>query len=286
MKLKRIAALFLTGAVVFSLSACMEIKDISDKKSDLVAEYAAGALLRNSTKYEKRLITQKDKERQEAASATATPKKDGEATPSPTPSLTAAPTGDTGAAASPSPGKETSPEASQTQAASTENQGTAQESSSSQAPSTGQTGQEGQGTESLETNAKLEDIYGKEELAVTYKSYEFMDKYRESSSQITASEGNTLLLVKFKVKNLASSKRRIRLGKKKIEYSLNVDGSVYKPGISILDNMGLNYLDTTLDAGKSEEADLVFEMSKDKISASSITLTVTRGDQVSGVKIK
>jgi len=276
LKLKRIAALFLAGAVMFSLSGCMEIKDISDKKSDLVAEYAAGALLRNSPKYEKRLITQKDKERQEGASATATPKKDEEATPSPTPSLEPA-----GAEATAS-SEAASPQATQTTGDFTQTTGdsTQTQAAASQAPTDGQT------QESQETNAKLKDIYKKEELSVTYKSYEFMDKYKESSSQITASQGNTLLIVKFKVKNLSSSKRKISLAKKKIEYSLNVDGSVYKPGISILDNMGLNYLDTTLDTGKSEEADLVFEMSKDKTSASSITLTVTRGDQVSGVKIK
>lgn len=60
------------------------------------------------------------------------------------------------------------------------------------------------------------------------------------------------------MKNTRRSKRKIELGNKKIDYTLNVDGNNYQPGISILENMGLNYLDTTLKSGGSEEAGSYF----------------------------
>lgn len=88
------------------------------------------------------------------------------------------------------------------------------------------------------------------------------------------------------MKNTRRSKRKIELGNKKIDYTLNVDGNNYQPGISILENMGLNYLDTTLKSGGSEEAVLIFEMSKDKKKASQISLTVSRGGRQAVVQLR
>jgi len=50
--------------------------------------------------------------------------------------------------------------------------------------------------------------------------------------------------------------------------------------------MGLNYLDTTLKSGGSEEAVLIFEMSKDKKKASQISLTVSRGGRQAVVQLR
>lgn len=94
------------------------------------------------------------------------------------------------------------------------------------------------------------------------------------------------MVVDFRVKNTRRSKRKIELGNKKIDYTLNVDGNNYQPGISILENMGLNYLDTTLKSGGSEEAVLIFEMSKDKKKASQISLTVSRGGRQAVVQLR
>lgn len=88
------------------------------------------------------------------------------------------------------------------------------------------------------------------------------------------------------MKNTRRSKRKIELGNKKIDYTLNVDGNNYQPGISILENMGLNYLDTTLKSGGSEETVLIFEMSKDKKKASQISLTVSRGGRQAVVQLR
>ena len=135
-------------------------------------------------------------------------------------------------------------------------------------------------------SVKLGDIYKKDGLQVTYGSYRFCRQYKSGSSQITAKSGNVLLVVDFRVNNTRRSKRKIELGNKKIDYTLNVDGNNYQPGISILENMGLNYLDTTLKSGGSEEAVLIFEMSKDKKKASQISLTVSRGGRQAVVQLR
>lgn len=57
-----------------SLTGCMDVKDLPEEKADLVAEYAAGVLLRYSDQYERRLITKEQAEvQQEDQSASTTP---------------------------------------------------------------------------------------------------------------------------------------------------------------------------------------------------------------------
>lgn len=56
MRHMRVLCLVLIGLSI-SLTGCMDIKDLSEDKIDLVAEYAAGVLLRYSDQYEYRLIT-------------------------------------------------------------------------------------------------------------------------------------------------------------------------------------------------------------------------------------
>ena len=250
MKYNKITAVCIAGVMAVSLTGCMDsVKDLSDEKSDMVAEYSAGLLLRHSDSYSKRLVTKADQtgnNSQEDVQTTATP----------------------------------APVVSQPPAA-----------SASLVPSESQTAESsppvsGSAVDTTMPSVKLGDIYKKDGLQVTYGSYRFCRQYKSGSSQITAKSGNVLLVVDFRVKNTRRSKRKIELGNKKIDYTLNVDGNNYQPGISILENMGLNYLDTTLKSGGSEEAVLIFEMSKDKKKASQISLTVSRGGRQAVVQLR
>lgn len=72
MKHIRILCLLLIMSMI-SLTGCMDVKDMSEEKADLVAEYAAGVLLRYSDTYEYRLITKDQQDRQEEPEATVTP---------------------------------------------------------------------------------------------------------------------------------------------------------------------------------------------------------------------
>ena len=143
-------------------------------------------------------------------------------------------------------------------------------------------GVDGQQTAEHPTVA-LNDVYHMEGLDFSYQSYQFCKKY---STQITAEKGQTLLVVEFNVKNRSGKKQKVNLGKRNISYQLTVDGSEYQPTISILSNMGLNFLNTTIPSGKTEKAVLIYRMSEERKQASEITLSVEDGDKVSIVKIK
>lgn len=251
MKYNKITAVCMAGVMAVSLTGCMDgVKNLSEEKSDMIAEYSAGILLKNSDSYSKRLVTKAD-QTEDSSKGGAT------ATPAPTASQTPAP----------------------------------QAVAASSVPADGQTAESsgasvsGGAVDTVPT-VNLSDIYKKDGLRVTYSSYRFCKQYKEGSSQITAKTGNVLLVADFRVKNTSGSKRKIKLGNKKIDYTLNVDGNNYQPGISILENMGLNYLDTTLKSGAGEKAVLIFEMSKDKKKASQISLTVSRGGRQAVVQLR
>lgn len=73
MKRNRFLCVVLVVSVI-SLTGCMDVRDMSEEKADLVAEYAAGVLLRYSDTYEHRLITEDQRKRQdEEQEVTATP---------------------------------------------------------------------------------------------------------------------------------------------------------------------------------------------------------------------
>ena len=251
MKYNKITAVCMAGVMAVSLTGCMDgVKNLSEEKSDMIAEYSAGILLKNSDSYSKRLVTKADQtEDSRKGGATATP------------APTATDTGSTGCCKH---------HPFRRMAVSAESSGASVS---------------GGAVDTVPT-VNLSDIYKKDGLRVTYSSYRFCKQYKEGSSQITAKTGNVLLVADFRVKNTSGSKRKIKLGNKKIDYTLNVDGNNYQPGISILENMGLNYLDTTLKSGAGEKAVLIFEMSKDKKKASQISLTVSRGGRQAVVQLR
>ena len=64
MKYNRMLLLSMLFLTVFILGGCMDVKDMTEEETDMVAEYSAGILLRYSDTYQWRLIT---KEQRKAA---------------------------------------------------------------------------------------------------------------------------------------------------------------------------------------------------------------------------
>ena len=184
MKYNKITAVCIAGVMAVSLTGCMDsVKDLSDEKSDMVAEYSAGLLLRHSDSYSKRLVTKADQtgnNSQEDVQTTATPAPVVSQTPVP-------PAASASLVPSESQTAESSPPVS------------------------------GSAVDTTMPSVKLGDIYKKDGLQVTYGSYRFCRQYKSGSSQITAKSGNVLLVVDFRVKNTRRSKRKIELGNKKID---------------------------------------------------------------------
>ena len=230
------------------LAGCAELPNISEQQSNMVAEYAGGVLLRYSGKYALRLV-EKDEdgdgiEDSMAASGKAvTAQPDESASPSP----------------SPTPEASTSPDA--------------KESSEPDESS------EPEPTE--EPTVSLNDLYGIKGLDFSYRSSEFTTKYPKNSDavEITPDEGQILYVVSFRVKNTSKKAIKVNLTERPFHYELDMGGEVTLPAISLLPNGGLNYLMTTIQAGKTEEAVLIFNLDRSKKGTKGNTLTITEGDK-------
>lgn len=230
---------FLLIVSMISLTGCMDVKDMSEEKSGLVAEYAAGVLLRYSDKYEHRLITREQLAKQEKETADASSPAESTATPT----VSSAPDG------SGTPGEAQEPEVSEV------------------------------------PEVSLDELYQLKGIKVSYASCEFTKQY--GNSEIRAMEGETLFVVTFAFKNVSGAGKKVNLmDQRDIQYTLDVDGNQFFPGVNILPNGGLNYLDTTIKKGKTEKAVLIFRMDQDRTSASSVNLTIEENNKKTSIKIK
>lgn len=256
MRYNRIWMALTMMAVIFVLGGCMNVQDLSEKETALVAEYSAGVLLRYSDQYERRLIT-RDQTGEERVVAS-TP---GTASPSPV-------------AATPTPVPVTDPEVSQKP-----------DDSGTPAPDDQPSASE------PSKQVSLNGLYHMKGLDFSYQSYEFCNKYPKSGnsfSVIKAEKGETLLVVKFQIRNKSGKKKKVKLGKRaqKISYIMTVDGNEYEPGLSILPNTGLNYLNTTIGKGAAEEAVLVYTMAAERQQAANITLQIKEGNNSVNIQLK
>lgn len=238
--------------IVTCLSGC-GVTTLTEKESDLIAQYSAGILLNYTETYGDRLLPETIGQKEESLDGTASP-----AVPVQTnqPQATATPI------ANP---KETEvPEAMDK-------------------------------PESLETpdetavpTVELNDLYQLPGVEISYHNYEFTNEYPKDSEsyQISASQDEILLVVKFKVKNTTSKKKAVNLLNRQISYELQADTSKYKPTISVLENGGLNFLDTKIKSGASEEAVLVYALPKKVRDAKSISVTVNEAGKQSVVTVR
>ena len=209
-----------------------------------MAEYAAGVLLRYSDKYERRLITKEQREKQDEAKVETTT-----SPPGATPTATSVP--------------ETADSAAPT-------------ASGSDAP---------KGTTEPVPEVSLDELYQLDGVQVSYDSCRFTKRY--GSSQIRADKGQTLFVVTFALKNVSGAGKEVSLmDRRNITYTLDVDGSQYSPGINMLPNGGMDYLDTSIAKGKTEKAVLIFQMDTAKQSASAMTLTIEEGSKRTSLKLK
>lgn len=240
MKHIRILCLLLIVSML-SLTGCMDVKNMSEEKTGLVAEYAAGVLLRYSDKYEHRLITREQLADQETeTTATPTPVAGG---------ATATPAGSVVPDGSGTPGEIQEPQASEV------------------------------------PEVSLDELYQLDGIEVSYDSCQFTKRY--GKSEIRANEGETLFVVSFALKNVSGAGKKVNLmDRREIQYTLDMDGNQYFPGINMLPNGGLDYLETTIKKGKTEKAVLIFRMDQERTSASSATLSIEEGNKKTSIKLK
>lgn len=117
----------------------------------------------------------------------------------------------------------------------------------------------------------LNELYQVSGMNAEYVSFKSCSKY---TNQIAAHEGEWLYIVNFRVGNSTKKPLKVDLSKRGIKYLLNVDGSEYQAHPSFLKNGGMNYLKTTIPAGATEKAVVVFRVPEKAKNPGSATVTV------------
>lgn len=129
----------------------------------------------------------------------------------------------------------------------------------------------GSGAEPALNKVSLDDLYQVSGMKTEYLSYKSCDKY---TNQIAAHDGEWLYVVNFRVSNSTKKPLKVDLSGRRIKYLLNVDGSEYQAHPSFFDNGGMDYLRTTIPAGKSTKAEVVFRVPEKAKTSTAVTLTV------------
>ena len=135
-------------------------------------------------------------------------------------------------------------------------------------------------TSSPEVSQSPEELYQLKDVSISYQSYEICSKYpKKSEFSMIAKKGETFVIVKFMAENKSSSKTKVDLIKRKIDYELMVGEKPYNPTIAMLMNGGLNNFKTTLNPKEKQKAVLVYNVPKAEINAETLTLTIKEGDK-------
>lgn len=235
------------------LTGCAQLTKLTDKQSDVIAEYMAGSVLRYTDNYMEGLVYPED-------------------TADKTTNKTADKTG----------GKITD-KVSDTKATSDNSSGKTdtgnQSSDQSQSQSTPAAGTSVVKGNSL-TYEELYKILCDDKCQVKYTNFKLYDSYAQRDNYFTLqpTDGRKLLVVNFKVSNETKKAVKMNLGKLHIDYKLHTaQGKTYSPMVTLLDT-DLNYLSYTLQGGKSDDAVLVFDVPA-TIDKNGLTLSISLNGQ-------
>lgn len=241
MKLKKYIGIFVSVCALAMFAGCYEPLDITESEMDMVAEYAAGVLVKHGTQAKDVLL---DREEQEQAFAAL-------ATPTPRPTL------------APYEEDKTSPESG--------------DDSDMQEPENPAGTEVPDNTEL--TMQDLTDIIGKDEFYFRYKGYKATSLYQGSGDLFAAAgDGKQLVVVEFEVTNQSKSGATLTLNKgasKEFIYTLRTGGKTIRPSLTLLNEDIYTSYNTTYKAGETKTCVLVFECDA-KLSLSSMTLTVLK----------
>lgn len=224
------------------LGGCYEPLDITDKELDIVAEYAAGLLVKHGTQSKETLLNRKEQETAQQLSAT------------PTPRPTSAPTS--------SPGK-----------------GDDSKTPTPGADVTQRPGATPVPDNSEFTMQDLTDLLAKENFFFRYTGYKVTSIYQGAGEMFAgAEEGKQLVVLEFEVTNQSSKAQTLAMDQgasKEFVYTLRIGQTSVKPSLTLLwEDLYTSYK-VDYSAGETKKGVLVFECSE-KEKTDSITLTVLK----------
>lgn len=127
-----------------------------------------------------------------------------------------------------------------------------------------------------------------EGVSVSSAGYSFYKEYPKKTAAILpieASSGNTICVVKLKVKNTTSSRKKVDFLTKNYSYQLEVNSKKTYNAVQSLLVDDIQYLDVTLKPGKSREAIAAFEIPKSARNQQ-LKLLITKGSKTARLKLK
>ncbi len=245
MKRWKVAVIALT---VLSFTGCIKRYDITEDKSNAVAEYMAGALLQSDRGYKENLITEEDL-------GIDTPDGNNEVTPTTTPIPTTKPTNSPTAPVNNGEGT---------------NHGDGDQGTEVQKYTLSQV----IGVKEFEVN------YLSKKTVDTYK-----ENIDDIENTVSSGVGEEVLVVSFKIKNLTNKEEKFNLMQYNIDYLLTVEGgATYEPCFTVFEN-DMKYCDISVPANNSKTGILLFKIPKDK-SLTNPILTVSSKDKKVAIQLK
>lgn len=231
----------LLGVVMTAvLAGCYEPLKITEEEMEMVAEYAAGVLVKHGTQSKEGLLDRKEQETAWQLSATPTPRP----TLAPTESLKEEAPGKDG---------ELSPTLHPTPTTVPEN--------------------------SELTMQDFTELMGKDGFFFSYKGYTHTSIYQgESDLFAAAEEGKQLIVLEFEITNQAGSARTLSLNKgteKEFTYTLRIGSKTVKPSLTLLLEDFYTSYERTYAAGETKKGVLVFECAE-SVSLENMLLTILR----------
>lgn len=117
-----------------------------------------------------------------------------------------------------------------------------------------------------EKYVSVEQIFSNKSFEIAYKGYKVETSYPSKSDgtdyNVEAPAGKKLLIVEFQVKNTTNKKQNLLLSSEDFKYQLKInDKNSYNAAITPLLN-DIQYFDMTIEAGKTKNAVLLFEIDK------------------------
>lgn len=246
MKLKKYIGLIVGACALVMFAGCYEPLEISDREMDMVAEYAAGVLVKHGTQTTDILL---DREGQKDAF-------EAMATPTPRPTL---------------------PPASGEKDPSTEDTQSGEQGDS--AATTPKPTATPVAENSDMTMKDLSALIGKDKFFFEYTDYEITTLYQGSGDLFAAAEeGKQLVVLKFNVTNQSTTGSTLVMNKgasKEFVYTLRVGDRTIRPSLTLLNEDFYTSYEAVYAPGETKCVVLVFECKKDMVFENAV-LSVLR----------
>ena len=242
MKLKRFIGVLFWACTLALLAGCYEPLDITDSEMDMVAEYAAGVLVKHGTNATDSLL---DREEQEEAFAKL-------ATPTPRPTFKPVKEDK-----DPVQGEDTTEKVTPTA-----------KPTATPVPDNSEI-----------TMQDLTALMGKKDFFFRYTGYETTLLYQGTGDLFAAAgEGKQLVVLEFEVTNRSDSGATLVLNKrasKEFVYTLRGDGKVIRPSLTLLEEDFYTSYEKSYKPGETKTCVLVFEC-EEAFTEHALTLSVLK----------